>query len=293
MAVDLSPLLACPACRSLLTRDGELIGCPACGASYEITDGTPILLPRGVRAPALDARWDPGVRRVIPPRLLALLEPYRDLLLPSLTYKSRSSREIVSRFVASLGPDAVILNVGSGRTDYGPQVANLEIEPGPGVDLVGVAEHLPIADGACAGVILMAVLEHVEDAHRTLGEARRVLRPDGVLLVDVPFIQGYHPSPGDYRRYTEPGLRAEVTRLGFTVEESGVAVGPGSAAAWVASEFLALLVSGRSARAYRVAKLVTTWLANPLKYADLWLEGHPMAYAIPSAVWVRARRHDH
>ena len=175
---------------------------------------------------------------------------------------------------------------------YGDNVINVEIAPEPGIDLVGVAEFLPIATGSCEGVILVAVLEHVQDAEKTLSEAARVLGPKGLLLVDVPFIQGYHPSPGDYRRYTEQGLRAEVERFGFVVEDSGVAVGPASAMTWITSEFLALLFSGRSSVAYRVARNVTSLITSPIKYADYWLETHPMANRIPSAVWVLARTVD-
>jgi SAM-dependent methyltransferase len=215
---------------------------------------------------------------------------YRRFLRPPLTYKTKRSRNLVDEFVASYPADALILNVGAGETRYGPNVLNLEIEPGPTADVVGVAERLPVRDASCDGLILMAVLEHVADEQETLTEAARVLRPGGRLLVDVPFLQGYHASPADYRRYTEQGLRAELERHGFDVEGSGVAVGPGSAAAWIASEFLALLISGRSARAYRLARLATAWLALPLKYADAWLERHPMAYVIPSAVWAIGRR---
>jgi SAM-dependent methyltransferase len=183
----------------------------------------------------------------------------------------------------------MVLNVGAGATRYGSAVVNLEVVPSPGIDIVGVAEALPVATDSCAGPILMAVLEHVQNAEKTLTEARRVLVGGGRMLVDVPFIQGYHASPGDYRRYTEQGLRAEMERLGFDVVDSGVAVGPASAMAWITSEFLALLVSGRSAFAYRVARKMTSFIAAPIKYADYWLEGHPMASRIPSAVWVIAR----
>ena len=74
-------------------------------------------------------------------------------------------------------------------------------------------------------------------------------------------MQGYHPSPADYRRYTEEGLRAELSDYEFEVVESGVAVGPASAMAWVVAEFLAFLVSGRSERVYRLARPVSRWLS--------------------------------
>ncbi len=156
------------------------------------------------------------------------------------------------------------------------------------VDVVGAAENLPFADGSYDGVILQAVLEHVEDAEAVLSECARVLRPGGSILIEVPFMQGYHAAPNDHRRYTEQGLRAAVEAHGFTVVESGVAVGPASAMAWVATEFLALLLSGRSASGYRLARIVTRWLAAPVKFADRWLDRHPMAYTIASGVWVIA-----
>jgi SAM-dependent methyltransferase len=192
--------------------------------------------------------------------------------------------------VASFADTETILNIGAGGTSYGPNVVNLEIEASAGIDIVGVAESLPIRSESCDGVILMAVLEHVQDAWKALGESKRVLVEGGRLLVDVPFIQGYHASPGDYRRFTEQGLRAELERLGFEVDGSGVALGPGSAMAWITAEFLALLVSGRSAFGYRVARNVTNILAAPIKYTDAWLEGHPMAAQIPGGVWAIARR---
>jgi SAM-dependent methyltransferase len=268
------------------------IACEVCGATYRSEDGIPILLAEDERAPELSARWSPGLRSHLPEPLKGLATRYGPYLRPSLTYKSPHSGTEVERFVASLGRGSAVANVGSGLTAYGDTVVNVDIGPFPGVDVVGVAERLPIADGSCEGAVLLAVLEHVADAERTLLELRRILAPGGRVFVDVPFIQGFHASPGDYRRYTEPGLRAEVERLGFEVEASGVAVGPASAAAWIASEFLALLLSGRNGGAYRLLRPLTGWLVTPIKFADTWLERHPMAYTIASAVWVRARRTD-
>jgi SAM-dependent methyltransferase len=228
--------------------------------------------------------------RLLPAPLRAHAERHRRLLCPELTYRSPRRRELVARFVATFSRDAMIANVGAGARRYGPNVLNIDVNPFPGVDLVGDAERLPLVDVSCDGAVLQAVLEHVRDADLTLRELHRVLKPGGSLLVEVPFMQGYHPSPGDYRRYTEQGLRAELADHGFDVDESGVAVGPASAMAWVTAEFLAFLVSGRSERVYRLARPALRWLVQPIKYADRWLDGHPMAYTIPSGVWARARR---
>lgn len=285
---ELAPRIArCPACFGELDF-AETITCRGCGASYSREGDTPILLAGGAEAPKL-GEWYPGFLDALPRRLRPLAARVAPRLRPTLVYKSQQARTEVERFVASLPIDGVVLNIGSGESDYGPNVVNMDIGPFANVDFVGVAERLPVADGSCDGAILMAVLEHVRDADLTLTEARRILKPSGKLFVDVPFIQGFHASPHDYRRYTEPGLREALERLGFEAEASGVAVGPASAATWIGAEFLALLFSGRSERAYRLLRPLTGWLLWPVKLADAWLDRHPMAYTAASAVWVRAK----
>jgi hypothetical protein len=60
--------------------------------------------------------------------------------------------------------------------------------------------------------------------------------------------------------------------------------------ATVTAEYMALLLSVRSRSAYRVARLLTSWLALPLKYTDAWLAAHPEAGVIASGVWAHARK---
>jgi SAM-dependent methyltransferase len=48
------------------------------------------------------------------------------------------------------------------------------------------AAALPVADRCADAVLLLDVIEHIADADRVLGEAHRVLRPDGVLVLSVP-----------------------------------------------------------------------------------------------------------
>jgi SAM-dependent methyltransferase len=284
-------IVRCPICSGELVWGGSL-ACRSCGESYRRDGDVPILLVPADDTPAPPEGWYPSALRALPQRLQDVASRFAPRLRPTLIYKSRGASGEVERFVASLGGDAVVLNIGSGDSAYGPSVVNVDIAPFQNVDVVGTAERLPIAQGACDGAILMAVLEHVPDDELALSEARRVLKPGGLLFIDVPFIQAFHPSPHDYRRYTEFGLRQAVERIGFEVEASGVAAGPGSAAAWIGSEFLALLLSGRSARLYRILHPLTGWLLSWVRYSDAWLERHPMAYTVASAVWVRARRTD-
>jgi SAM-dependent methyltransferase len=287
----LEVVAACPVCHTRLAWESEGVRCQRCSRTYARAEtGAPILLVGD--ALALEEVWYPGALPLLPASLRRLAERHRRMVCPTLTYRSPNRRGLVAKFVTTFPPTAAVANVGGGTRRYGPNVVNIDVEPLPGVDVVGVAEQLPFADGSCDGAVLQAVLEHVRSADLTLRELHRVLKPGGPLFIEVPFMQGYHPSPGDYRRYTEQGLRAELTDHGFDVEESGVAVGPASAMAWVTAEFLAFVVSGRSERIYRLARPVFRWLTQPIKYADQWLDTHPMAHTIPSGVWARALRRE-
>lgn len=283
-------LLACPTCHGELAWRGVETSCARCEAVYGVDEGVPVLFPltdEGAAEEVYDAA-PPGMLDRLPASVRGVAQRVRRALQPSLVFQSAAGRARIGEFVASRGPEARIVNIGCGRTDYGANVLNLDVFPAPTVDALATSEQLPLRSGAFEGVILEAVLEHVRDADATLLEIRRVLVPGGRAFIDVPFLQPYHPSPGDYRRYTEQGLRTRLEQLGFTVTSTGVSVGPASAFAWIGSHFLAMLLSGRSRRAYRLARVATDLLFVPVKYADAWLDRHPDATLIASGVWAVA-----
>ncbi len=88
----------------------------------------------------------------------------------------------------------------------GKSYTGLDVRPGLGVDLVADAQQLPHADGSVGTVVAMNTLEHVPRFWRALDEARRVLRPDGALLVSCPFYFHIHSFPSDYWRFTPESL---------------------------------------------------------------------------------------
>ena len=81
----------------------------------------------------------------------------------------------------------------------------------------GPLEAMPFAGGSFDAVLCNAVLEHVVDAERAIRELARVVAPGGHIVVAVPFLQPYHPCPGDYRRYTADGLGQLGRRGGLEV----------------------------------------------------------------------------
>ena len=87
------------------------------------------------------------------------------------------------------------------------------------VDVFYDGSTLPFADGQFDAVVAFEVFEHVFNLDEVLGEVRRVLKPQGRLLLSIPFAWEEHEKPYDFARYTSDGLRHLLERNGFTVVE--------------------------------------------------------------------------
>ena len=87
--------------------------------------------------------------------------------------------------------------------------------------VVGLAERLPLRDRSVGVVTALDVIEHFERPELVLGEARRVLQDDGLLVVNVPAHEwlwsGADELLGHVCRYTRPILRAQLESAGFEV----------------------------------------------------------------------------
>jgi SAM-dependent methyltransferase len=84
----------------------------------------------------------------------------------------------------------------------------IDMRPGPGVDSVANVERLPQASGSVGTVLALNTFEHVKRFWRGLDEVRRVLRPDGVLILSTPFYFRIHEFPHDYWRFTPAAYEA-------------------------------------------------------------------------------------
>lgn len=82
-------------------------------------------------------------------------------------------------------------------------------------------EALPFADASVGLCTLFDVLEHIESEDAALTEVRRILRPQGLVLVSVPaymFLWSSHDERlHHYRRYVARTLRDALERNGLEV----------------------------------------------------------------------------
>jgi ubiquinone/menaquinone biosynthesis C-methylase UbiE len=82
--------------------------------------------------------------------------------------------------------------------------AMLKERPDPDVKILGDLEALPFRDGSFDRVLIFAALHHVRDTQRALAEAKRVVRPQGHIVLSEPTSVGMllsgkdiEPVPGD------------------------------------------------------------------------------------------------
>lgn len=74
---------------------------------------------------------------------------------------------------------------------------------------------IPVADDSFDGAVLDNVLEHLNIPYPLLVEIRRVLRPGGTLVVEVPGSRGYATDPDHKVFYDEVALVSTMAGLGF------------------------------------------------------------------------------
>ena len=153
---------------------------------------------------------------------------------------------------------------GAGRVVEG--YVNLDLFALPGVDVAADAEQLPFPTGVFARVECDAVLEHVHDPVKVMGEIYRVLAPGGYVHIVTPFCHPFHEYPKDYRRFTLDGIKELGGRMEVVAE--GWRTGP-TATLLVVLEYVKLLLPFRAWRV--IAHGVLGWLLFPFRYLDLLL----------------------
>lgn len=132
----------------------------------------------------------------------------------------------------------VAVDIGAGNTPYrslfterGLNYIGCDIdvdELGASAPQVRIApgQQIPLEALSADWVVSFQVLEHVWDLDWYLGEAKRLLKPEGRLLISTHGTWLYHPHPTDYRRWTRDGLVKELETRGFNVVSICADVGP-------------------------------------------------------------------
>jgi SAM-dependent methyltransferase len=108
------------------------------------------------------------------------------------------------------------------RLNHRVVYVNLSNENMP--DIQADAASLPFGKNIFDVVVCAELLEHVYLPELVLREMMRVLKPNGILLITVPFLVPYHADPCDFGRYSSQYLKQVLKDVGFSniqIEKQG------------------------------------------------------------------------
>lgn len=257
----LNATLCCPRCRSTLSWTEASARCENldCGLSGEnafpLIDGQPVLVDFDESILDRQAVLASGARTLVrrASRLSLLVERFE-------ASRNKVAERFAEEMIKRLPRNGRLLVIGGGTVGNGAealyrtdqlQLVGADIYASANTQLVADAHQLPFVDGAFDGVWIQAVLEHVLDPGVVAAEIHRVLKPNGLVFADTPFMQQVHEGAYDFTRFSVSGHRWLFRR--FDCIDAGATSGPGASALW-SIKYLVRAVTGND----RLAR-ASTW----------------------------------
>ena len=104
--------------------------------------------------------------------------------------------------------NGIILDNGAGlRKVYFENIVNLDVADYPTTDVLAIGEVLPFKSNVFDAVLSLAVIEHIKNPVKYVEELYRCLKPGGIVLAVVPFLQPFHGYPNHFYNMTSNGLK--------------------------------------------------------------------------------------
>jgi uncharacterized protein YbaR (Trm112 family)/SAM-dependent methyltransferase len=291
-------LLRCPICHAKLKRVGQEFECqrPECSTTFPILDGVPVLLNEKSSLFTIDdfvSHRNTFFSDVDKGKLNKILRRLKPTISRNISARQNYRRlsELLLRQSAS--PRVLVLGgsrLGSGMEAiaYTPSIewVATDVSFGPLVTLICDAHDIPFEDQSFDGVIAQAVLEHVVDPYRCTEEVHRVLKKQGIVYAETPFMQQVHGRQYDFTRFTHLGHRRLFRR--FEEIKSGAVCGPGMAFAWSYQYFLMSFATSKTLRTCLrgFANLTSFYLT----YLDYFLIEKPGTLDAASACYFMGRK---
>jgi len=129
----------------------------------------------------------------------------------------KNAQMFVSKILSESNPNrSKILIIGSGEIGvgvsefihhHGLSVVGIDVYHSYSVNAIADVHRLPFKSDFFDGVWIQAVLEHVLEPSIAVSEVWRVLKNQGVVYAETPFLQPVHEGAYDFTRYTVLGHR--------------------------------------------------------------------------------------
>lgn len=139
-------------------------------------------------------------------------------------------------------------------------------------DLFADAQHLPLQSLKADTVLLLDVLEHLPRPTQAIAEIHRILKPQGILILSIPFLYPLHDEPLDFHRWTKYGIKQLAQQNDFKIKHLTITGEPAETAAMLYN--IALCKAGLSwlqSKSMKSILLITYPLLLPLLNIMGWI----------------------
>lgn len=290
----------CPVCQSELIFNNQQFECTntQCQTHFPVVDGIPVFINESNSIFTIgDFLNHQSTTFNLKPK--SKIKQLVTKLLPEIdvNVKTKKNYEKFAEQIQKQNENPKILVIGGSILGEGMEailsipsieIISSDVSFGPYTALICDAHDLPFEDNSFDGVIVQAVLEHVVDPNRCVSEIYRVLKDNGLVYAETPFMQQVHMGRYDFTRFTHLGHRRLFRK--FEEISSGPACGPGMALAWSYQYFLLSFVKNKAAKAIvkGFARLTSFWL----KYFDYYLIDKPGTFDAASGYYFIGKKSD-
>lgn len=214
------------------------------------------------------------INSYIPRRETKLIDSLRNFLVPDNKVSHKNCLKFIELLTSNQTQKRKVLIIGSGTKGNGSDnlylndeviIYGTDVYFSSTVDAISDAHYLPFKENFFDGVWIQAVLEHVVEPKVVVDEIERILKDDGIVYAETPFMQQVHEGAYDFNRFTLLGHR--YLFKSFEAIEIGKTKGAGESLAWsIRYFFLALF------RSKKIATVLTLPFLIILNFLENFLD---------------------
>jgi SAM-dependent methyltransferase len=270
--------LHCPGCSNNLMKIGNSLICKnsECKLEFPIVNNIPIIIYEENSVFNIKDFAENKNTTFSPKK--NILKEFLSALIPTISknIKAQVNYKKFSEQLISFSSNPKVLVIGGSILGQGMEsllsyssisLIESDVSFGPRTQIIFDAHNIPFPNEFFDGVIIQAVLEHVIDPYKCVQEIHRVLKRNGLVYAETPFIQQVHMGKYDFHRFTHLGHR--LLFRNFSEIESGAVCGPGMALAWAYCYFFYSFFKSERIRKY--LNIIVHFTSFYLKYFDYYL----------------------